>query len=239
MRQEGAMSDEEPARAPRLLIAADDYGYRPAYDRGILEAARAGAVAAVSVMVEREFCDPGPLLETGIEVGLHLELPGMLRDSRPGPAEREAAVEALRAQLAAFEAAFGRPAPYLDGHHHCHAGEGLAAAITRAAAEKGLAVRSINERHRHLLRSVGVATPDRLVGRLEPSEPVLPDLLQQVLGGSAAPPPGLTEWMVHPGYRDPRGVSSYDEAREMDLRLLLDLSGELSALFARGPHRAA
>jgi predicted glycoside hydrolase/deacetylase ChbG (UPF0249 family) len=226
-----------PQRAtPALVIAADDYGYRPAYNRGILQAARADAVDAVSAMVEREYCDPGLLLETGVEVGLHLELPGILRRSRAGPGEREAAVEALGAQLAAFEAAFGRPAAYLDGHHHCHAADGLAAAMARVAAERGLAVRSINEGHRRLLRSVGVATPDRLVGRLEPSEPALPVALESVLEDGAAPPPGVTEWMVHPGYSDPERASSYDLAREQDLELLLRVADSLAGAFTRSTH---
>jgi predicted glycoside hydrolase/deacetylase ChbG (UPF0249 family) len=231
MRQEGAI--------PTLVIAADDYGYRLAYNRGILEAASAGAVDAVSAMVEREFCDPAPLLESGVEVGLHLELPGVLRRSRAGPGEREVAVEMLRAQLAAFEAAFGRPAAYLDGHHHCHAADGLAAAIARVAAERGLPMRSVNDRHRGLLRELGILTPDRLVGRLEPSQPALPELIEQVIGGSAAPPRGLTEWMVHPGHRDPEGVSSFDAAREEDLALLLELAPKLGAAFTRSRHAGA
>src|SRR4051794_88448 len=37
-----------------LIITADDYGYSPRYDEGIVEAAGAGAVDSVSVMVTRE-----------------------------------------------------------------------------------------------------------------------------------------------------------------------------------------
>ena len=43
-----------------VLITADDYGYAAGYDAGILTAAQAGAVDAVSVMVMRT-PDPGPL----------------------------------------------------------------------------------------------------------------------------------------------------------------------------------
>jgi predicted glycoside hydrolase/deacetylase ChbG (UPF0249 family) len=239
MRQKGATPSREPAGSPQLLIAADDYGYRPSYNTGILEAARAGAIDAASAMVERQFCDPEPLLETGVEVGLHLELTATAAGSRAGPAEREAAIEALHIQLAAFENAFGRPPAYLDGHNHCHAADGLGAALARVAAERGMPARSINERHRSLLRCIGVPTPDRLVGRLEPSEPALPELLASVVDGSAPPPRGLTEWMVHPGYRDPQGGSSYDEAREVDLGLVLDVAGELGRLFTRRTHRQA
>lgn len=225
----------EPVSAA-LIITADDYGYRPAYDRGIVVAARAGAVDAVSAMVGRGGLEPGPLLEARVEVGLHLELAEMPVSSRAGDAEREAAIAALRDQLGAFEAAFGRPPAYLDGHRHCHARDGLGAAIGRVASEHNLPVRSVDPRHRRLLRRMGIPTPDRLLGRLRPSDPALPEELAAVLDGSADPPPGVTEWMVHPGYRDDAATSSYDAAREHDLELVLDLADALRRSFRRGTH---
>jgi len=90
-----------------LVITADDYGYRPAYDRGILEAARAGAVDSVSAMVGRDELDARRLLRTRVEIGLHLELPEMPDESRATRVERGAALSALRSQLAAFKRAFG------------------------------------------------------------------------------------------------------------------------------------
>jgi predicted glycoside hydrolase/deacetylase ChbG (UPF0249 family) len=217
-----------------LIITADDYGYRPAYDDGILEAVRAGAVDAVSAMVTGEV-EPARLLATRVEIGLHLELEEMPDDAALGPVERRAALAALRGQLDRFEELFGRPPAYLDGHHHCHARRGFAPDVARIAAARNLPVRSVGERHRRLLRGVGVATPDRLVGRLAESEPPVPEELQRVLDGGA-PPPGVTEWMVHPGHRDPGAASSFDAAREQDLELVVDLSEPLGRAFRRGTH---
>lgn len=224
--------------ASGLVITADDYGYRPAYDAGILEAAHAGAVDAVSVMVDREGLETEPLLGTRVELGLHLELAEMPEGASAGRVEREAAISALRAQLERFETAFGRPPAYLDGHHHCHAREGVAADVAGIAARHNLAMRSVNARHRRLLRGIGVPTPDLLVGRLEPTEPALPQELAAVLDGSAGPPPGVTEWMVHPGHRDPASASGFDAAREHDLELIFDLRGALERRFQRGTHGA-
>jgi hypothetical protein len=142
---------------PRILIiTADDYGYSPAYDRGILEAAQGGSVDAVSVMVNPKDLDPEPLLNTGAEVGLHYVLPfGMGR-----------------------------------------AGEGTA---PRAGDEE---------------RRAAVAEPAEL------------DTL----------PGGVTEWIVHPGHRDPAAGSSYDAGREEDLRLLLEL-GDREKWRSRGVER--
>jgi chitin disaccharide deacetylase len=190
---------------PALLITADDYGYAPSYDAGIAEAARAGAIDAVSAMVTRYAPDPEALGESGVEVGLHLEL--------------EAA--SLGDQLQRFEAAFDRPPAYLDGHHHCHARGARAVAVADLARERGLPVRSVDARHRRLLRCKGVATPDRLVGRLSPAEPALPGEIADLCRGDG--PDGVTEWMTHPGRGDPSAGSSYDAAREEDLRLLLSL----------------
>ena len=188
-----------------LIITADDLGLSPSYDEGILEAAAAGAIDAVSVMVTRLRHAPGTLADLDVALGLHLDG----SDRRPDEAE------ALR-QLNRFEELTGRPPDYLDGHHHCHAIEDVAAEIARLAAERDLAVRSIDTDHRALLRSHGVRTPDLLIGRYEESEPVLPEEL-------AALPEGTTEWMVHPGRADPASGSSYDAGREEDLRALLAL----------------
>jgi predicted glycoside hydrolase/deacetylase ChbG (UPF0249 family) len=203
----------------RLIITADDYGYGPEYSRGIAEVAAAGAIDAVSAMVDREWCDPAPLRGTEVEIGLHLELPEDLLASpaRAGDSERAHALAALAAQLERFEALFGRPPTHLDGHHHCHAAPGLASAIARVGGERGLRVRSIDPRHRRLLRCLGVETPDLLIGRYSEDEPVLPAELES----PDNLPSGVVEWMVHPGYPENRVSSDYDAGREEDRRMLL------------------
>ncbi len=165
-------------------------------------------------MVEREWCDPDPLLDTDVAIGLHLELPTL--PLRADDDQRRAASEALERQLDRFSALFRRPPTHLDGHHHCHAAAGIASVVARTAAERGLRVRSVDPRHRRLLRCLGVETPDLLIGRLSENEPVLPPQVQSL-------PDGLTEWVVHPGYRDERAGSAYDAGREEDLRVLLSL----------------
>lgn len=191
-----------------LIITADDYGYAPRYDQGIVEAARAGAVDAVSAMVTRYVPDPRPLVEAGVAAGLHLDLDALGLDD----------------QLERFEAAFGRAPTHLDGHRHCHARGPAAIAVADLARAKRLPVRSVDAGHRRLLRRKGVATTDRLVGRMSEEEPVMPPEVRALLGdgGDAM----LAEWMTHPGYPDPSLGSSYDAGREEDLRTLLELAGE-------------
>ena len=189
---------------PMLVINADDYGYAPSYDAGVLAAAEAGAIDGASVMAVRE-PDPRPLLETAVAIGLHLE-------ASPSVAE----------QAAAFERLVGRVPDYIDGHHHAHAREELAGEVAELAVRLGVPVRSVDPDHRAFLRDRGVGTPDRLIGRLAESEPALPTAIAEWLAG-AAPEPGVTEWMVHPGRPDPSTGSAYDAGRAEDLALLLEL----------------
>jgi predicted glycoside hydrolase/deacetylase ChbG (UPF0249 family) len=190
-----------------LLINADDYGYGPSYDAGILEAARAGAIDGASAMVLRGALDPQPILDTGIAVGLHLEL------------DRAS----LGEQVQLFEDAFGREPDYLDGHKHCHARGRPAIDVANLARERGWPVRSIDARHRRLLRCKGVKTADRMVGRMWESEPVLPEEIEAYLENGSTWE-GLLEWVVHPGRAARDGVSSYDAGREEDLQVLLELA---------------
>ena len=220
-----------------LIISADDFGYAPAYDRGIMEVVDAGAVDAVSVMASREGLDPFGLALADVELGLHLELP-VERSGVAGGGQRRIAMAALDSQLQAFRGAFRRDPAFLDGHKHCHAAPGLAALVGRRAVELGLAVRAVDARHRELLRSLGARTPDLLIGRMDEGEPALPPEVNDLLLGLGGAE-GTVEWMVHPGHPDPATGSSYDQGRAEDLRLLLRLAEEPAVRRVRATHAGA
>ena len=204
----------------RLIVTADDYGYGARYDDGILEAARCGAIDAVSAFARRSARGPEPLISSGVEIGLHLELGAGGEAARADARERAYAGGELERQLAAFRERFGREPAHLDGHHHCHARDGLGTVVSDFAAERGLPVRSADRRHRRLLRCRGVATPDLLVGRTAEDDPALPAELDPTTA-IALPEAAVVEWMVHPGRSDPGLGSRYDRGREQDLELLL------------------
>jgi predicted glycoside hydrolase/deacetylase ChbG (UPF0249 family) len=191
-----------------LVITADDYGYWPSYNQGILEAIEMGAIDSVSAMVEREYCEAEPLLETGVEIGLHIEFEG-----RWGPRSGAAARTSLRVQLERFGDIFGRWPAFLNGHKNCHARPELATPVFQTAQQIAAPVRSVNPDHRQWLRERGIDTPDLLVGRMESKQPAEPTELREL-------PAGVTEWVTHPGYPDKESGSSYDMARHEDLALL-------------------
>jgi predicted glycoside hydrolase/deacetylase ChbG (UPF0249 family) len=191
-----------------LVITADDYGYWPSYNQGILEAIEMGALDCVSAMVDREYCDPAPLLESSVEIGLHIEFEGRWGSRSGAPARTS-----LRVQLDRFVDLFGRWPSFLNGHKHCHARPELATPVFQTAQQIGAPVRSVNPDHRQWLRERGIDTPDMLIGRTRSNEPDEPRELRD-LGL------GVTEWVTHPGHPDSASGSSYDVARQEDLRLL-------------------
>jgi predicted glycoside hydrolase/deacetylase ChbG (UPF0249 family) len=191
-----------------LVITADDYGYWPSYNKGILEAVEMGALDCVSAMVDREYCEAAPLLETGVEIGLHIEFEG-----RWGPRSGAPARTSLRVQLDRFVDLFGRWPSFLNGHKHCHARPELATPVFQMAQLIGVPVRSVNPDHRQWLRERGIDTPDMLIGRTRSNEPDEPPELR-ALGR------GVTEWVTHPGHPDSDSGSSYDVARQEDLATL-------------------
>jgi len=219
-----------PDRAGRLIITADDWGYSLRYNAGIEEVARAGAVDAVSAMVLRQACDPGPLHECEVAIGLHVEAP-----ERTG---RRELLDAPRRQAERFERKFGAPPAHIDGHHHCHANLPLATAVEDLAEELDVPLRAVSEDHRFRLDERGIRSAHRLVGRIDPGEPALPRVIAEALAEGALPW-GATEWMVHPGHPDPESGSAFDEAREEDLELLLRLGDDELLAASRASHGTA
>lgn len=134
----------------RIVLCADDYGISHAVNAAIRDLVLRGRLNATSVMVltptfDRAEAQALTILNAGsrrVEIGLHFTLTApfrplsadyaplhgaaflslgrtlqsaLLRKLQPGRIARE-----VEAQLKAFEAAFGRPPDFIDGHQHVH-----------------------------------------------------------------------------------------------------------------------
>jgi len=160
------MACPPPVRA-RLIICADDLGYSPSRDAGILALAAAGAVSAASLLVTGASAR-GALAAAaaaGLPVGLHANLTegrpaapaaavASLLDARGlflGKAGLRAALDAgrvdeahvaaeLAAQFALFRALHPRGAApaHADGHQHAHVCARVAAPFAAAARAAGV-----------------------------------------------------------------------------------------------------
>jgi predicted glycoside hydrolase/deacetylase ChbG (UPF0249 family) len=198
---------------PKLLVVnADDLGYDPEIDRGILEAHARGIVTSATAMVETPFSARAlGLAPASLGVGLHAVLD-------PG-ARRVEAERALRRQLAAFRALRGADPTHLDSHKHAHAAPDVLEAFAAIAAELGLPVRAIDPGMRSALRARGVLTADAFLGdaarRPAWSRATL-------LAALASLGEGVTELMAHPGHAPSHARTSFGAEREIELEALCD-----------------
>lgn len=149
-----------------LALCADDYAFTPAVSAGVREALAAGRLTATSAMTTRpgwtEAAAPLKAVLGGAEAGLHLTLTvgaplgamprlapqgalppvgALIKQAFAGRLPREEIAAEIERQLDAFEAAFGVPPAFVDGHQHVHALPGVRDAFLDALARRGLAGR--------------------------------------------------------------------------------------------------
>lgn len=186
---------------------ADDLGYDPEIDRGILEAHAAGIVTSATAMVETPFAADALRAAPGsLGVGLHAVLDPSLG--------RDAVRTALLRQLARFEALRGAPPTHLDSHKHVHVRPEALAAFAEVAAARGLPVRSIDAGTRAFLRRAGVETADAFLGDADRRPAWTVGALLAALEGVGE---GRTELMAHPGHAPSHVRTSFGPEREVEL----------------------
>ena len=184
---------------PKLIITADDYGMSSRFNQGMLEAARAGLITSISVMIKRKYIRKSELLNLAVSLGLHLEL-------KPSSSYRE-----ITSQIARFKKRFGRLPDYLDGHQHQHVTPENIDRVIRAAKHYHLAIRSRLPADRLTLKQSGASTPDNFVSWHPERLPVLAERLQKSRAFD------ISELVVHPGYYDARCSYGYNQEREAEL----------------------
>jgi chitin disaccharide deacetylase len=195
-----------------LVVNADDLGYDPEIDRGILEAHVRGIVTSATAMVETRFAAAAlAAAPRTLGIGLHAVLdPSLARD---------AAEAALRGQLARFEDLRGAPPTHLDSHKHAHAGPEILAAFGAVAAERRLPVRAMDAAMRAALGGWGVPTADAFLGDASRRPAWSAD---ELLAALAALGEGVTELMAHPGHPPSHARTSFGAEREIELVALCD-----------------
>src|SRR5712671_1792841 len=209
--------------AKRLIVNADDLGYDPEIDRGILEAHARGLVTSATAMVDTSFASTAlRAAPPSLRLGLHAVLD-------PALPRAQAEAELLR-QIARFAALRGAPPTHLDSHKHHHARPELLAAFAAVAAAHRLPVRALDEGMRSALRGAGVRTTDHFLGDADLRPCWTKDRLAVAL---AALEDGTTELMCHPGHAPSHARTSFGPEREMELLALCD-AGAREALARAG-----
>jgi predicted glycoside hydrolase/deacetylase ChbG (UPF0249 family) len=198
--------------ARTVLVVADDLGYDPAIDEGILEAHARGVVTAASALVEGPFA--AFALATApptLAIGLHLAL-------SPDTAEERAEEEIAR-QLHRFEAIRGAPPAHVDGHKHVHAEPPVLAALLRIAGPRHLRIRALDPTMRDLIRAAGARACDHFLGDAALRPCWTPERLASA---AASLPGGTTEIMMHPGRRPAKVLTRFGAEREIELAAATD-----------------
>jgi predicted glycoside hydrolase/deacetylase ChbG (UPF0249 family) len=195
----------------RLIVNADDLGYDPEIDRGILEAHAHGIVSSATAMVETRFAAMAlRAAPASLVVGLHAVLD-------PG-SDATVAEAALRRQLVRFVELRGEPPSHLDSHRHAHASPGPFAAVVKVARAARLPVRAIDAAMRSALRAAGVDTADDFLGDAG-RRPAWDEV--RLLAALSQVGEGTTELMAHPGYRPSQARTSFGVEREVELAALV------------------
>jgi predicted glycoside hydrolase/deacetylase ChbG (UPF0249 family) len=218
-----------------LIVNADDFGLTRGVSAGILAAHRLGIVTSTTVLVTSDV-DRAQLAEardTGLGLGLHMNLTlgrpltrgrslvdgtgAFIRDARraaAGAQTREVRAEA-EAQIARFEKLVGRPPTHIDTHHHVGLYTPVRDVVLDVARALGVAVRSQDAAARTRARSAGLRTTDHFFGE---SGPDAYWSAARTFAHLRALPPGVSEFMCHPGrFDDDLGYSRYGRQREVEM----------------------
>ena len=218
-----------------LIVNADDFGLTRGVSAGILAAHRHGIVTSTTVLVNGN-PDRRQLAEardSGLGLGLHVNLTfgtpltrgrslvggdgRFVRDARRAAAAAEArdVRREVEAQIERFERLVGRAPTHLDTHHHVGLYPPVRDVVLDVARALGVAVRSQDAAARERARSAGLRTPDHFFGEAGPGAYWSP---AQTLASLRALPPGVSEFMAHPGlFDDDLGYSRFGRQREIEL----------------------
>lgn len=182
----------------QLIVNADDFGYSPGVNRGIIKAHVNGIVTSTSVMVDSVAAGEASQLSQypDLSVGLHFVF-----------GEGADVIAELERQLVAAEQIIDRPSSHVDIHKSSSRPE------VRTELRDYLQAKNIPYRfdEKHTYISSYIATPansDLSVDRLK-------SVLDEVQNG-------LNELMCHVGYADEYLMqhSSYNAPREEELRTI-------------------
>lgn len=202
--------------ARNLIVNADDFGYSPGVNRGIVECHERGILTSASLMVTGHAVKEAVELAgrlPALSIGLHFDVWG--EDEREFDVSDVDAVRAeLSRQLATFCDLVGRGPTHVDSHRHVHREERLFPVFVELVEPLGVPLRGDGRvafvGGFYAQWEWGVTDLDHV------GVPFLRQMLVEEVGD------GWTEISCHPGYVDFEAV--YAKEREEEIRTLTDSS---------------
>lgn len=200
-----------------VIFNADDFGYGPAVNRGILEAHTKGVVTATTLVVNGAAVDEAVRIARdlpGLSVGLHVNFTN--EAERLFDFENPELVRAeLQRQFDRFCELMGRKPAHLDSHQHVHRARGRRPIFRELAREHRLPLRDelpvVFKGGFYAQWEYGKGDPTKV------SVEALSWMLRNEIHHG-----GLYELSCHPGYFDAAASYVYHREREWELKTLCD-----------------
>jgi predicted glycoside hydrolase/deacetylase ChbG (UPF0249 family) len=139
----------------KIIVNADDFGYRKEINKGIIFAHKNGMVKSTTVLTGRDAFDDAVYLakeNPGLKTGLHIDLDVFIDINKdaadimsvsnfklPKP-EKQQIADAINRQLDKFLNA-GLKLSHLDGHHHAHMHPEILPLVAQKAKELNVPIR--------------------------------------------------------------------------------------------------
>jgi predicted glycoside hydrolase/deacetylase ChbG (UPF0249 family) len=200
--------------AKLLVVNADDFGYSPGVNRGIVECHRDGIVTSTSLMVTAKGTAEAVALSKenpDLSIGLHWDVFG--EDERSFDLDDVPAVrDEFQRQLDRFHELLGRLPTHVDSHRHAHREEHLFPVFQELVEPLGVPLRGDGR-----VEFVGGFYAQWEWGVTELKYVSVP-FLEQMLRDEVSD--GWTEFSCHPGYVTPGFDSMYSSEREEEIRTL-------------------
>ncbi len=199
-----------------IVVNADDLGYSPGVNQGIVVAHQRGVVTSASLMVDMPASRDGARLTRelpALSVGLHASLTDALGQPLVSLETGEGCREVLQQQLDCFQELMGQLPTHLDSHHNVHRNRRLLPQFLELAAQHDMPLRE-HSQVRNLSSFYGQWGGSTHLEQISAQGMIR--LLETEISE------GVTEVSCHPGYCDPQLRSSYREEREIELSSLCD-----------------
>lgn len=195
----------------RIIVNADDFGYRKEINKGIIFAHKNGIVKSTTVLTDRDAFEDAVFLASenpDLKTGLHIDLDNFIDINKdvadlasvsnfkaPKPEAREIA-DTINRQLDKFLSA-GLKLSHFDGHHHVHMHPEILPLVARKAKELNVPVRffrsfyndeNIASQMQQVLDDLGVK--------------YCPHFINSWYWGNVDEDFQLAELITHPGYNE-------------------------------------
>lgn len=206
-----------------LIVNADDFGFCPAVNRGVIRAHVEGIVSSASLMVrwpDAAAAARAAARHPTLSVGLHVDLGEWVHgDDGWSPqylvvsTDDERAVRSeVERQVEAFRALAGSYPTHLDSHQHVHRQEPVATVVATIGRELGVPVRDVTEHIQYRGDFYGQS------GKGWPYPQAI--TAAALVGVLQSLPDGVTELGCHPA--DGEVPSVYGRERSIELATLCD-----------------